>query len=159
MWIIETQKSQVSCPIYRVATWSRPSNLSTEFCRYNHTIPFIVAWYRQEVWFGERPGSHSHFTIHVGNVFERDWSLPVESRSDMIWCAPSTIRSLFFLRTDCWGQERRKQDHSVVLPLYRWGMKRTLNRTINHNGEKWRDSANTLDIELIRPPGKADEEG
>ncbi|KAK7803723.1 hypothetical protein U0070_011891 [Myodes glareolus] len=59
---------------------------------------------------------------------------------------------------NCWGQERRKQDHSVVLPLYRWGMKRTLNRTINHNGEKWRDSANTLDIELIRPPGKADEE-
>lgn len=29
----------------------------------------------------------------------------------------------------------------------------------NHNGEKWRDLANTLEIELIRPPGKADEEG
>lgn len=29
----------------------------------------------------------------------------------------------------------------------------------NHNGEKWRDSANTLEIELIRPPGKSDEEG
>lgn len=72
-----------------------------------------------------------------------------------MWCTPSTIPLSFLSESRLSGTRTKKA--------------RALSGVIdgdeedpeqdNHNGEKWRDLANTLEIELIRPPGKADEKG
>lgn len=46
--------------------------------------------------------------MHVGNVFGRNWSLSVESRSDTMWCPPSTIPLSFLSENRLLGTRTKK---------------------------------------------------